>query len=136
MAFTDEEKTEILRFLRYPDWVALAQSVQLGYPAASEPMFLVVDSFKRLTPTAEEWVRRDLCECRAIECQLSTARSRFAVETVEGVKINQNETKKLREELVYWTRRLSDDLGVVPNPYSQGEYLGAAGGGINAKVVG
>jgi hypothetical protein len=135
MPFTDEEKTEILRFLRYPDWVSLAQSVQLGYPAASEPMYLVVDAFKRMTPTAEGKIRRDICELNAIECQLSQSRTRMVVTGVNGVKFNPSEPKQLLDLMTYWERRLADDLGVAPNPFSQGEYRGAGGaGGINAKV--
>lgn len=131
--FTDDEKAAILRFLGYPDVQSLASSVQLGYPAASQPMFLVVDSFRRLTPAARELVRRDLAELGCIEDQMSAARMRFQATELEGLKINPNETLKLRGELQYWTMRLEDDFGVKRNPYSTFGH-GGLPGGINAKV--
>jgi hypothetical protein len=136
MAFTEWEQARIKHFLSYPDFVSLSQSVQLGYPAASQPLFLVEDAFKRLTPQGEETVRRDLCECEAIEKQLSQARSRFKAVKVDKLEVNQSESDQLRRELTYWGKRLAGDLGVNTNPYSEFEYQGAGGGGINARVQG
>lgn len=48
--------------------------------------------------------------------------------------LNAGELGDLRELIGYWTKRLADGLGVVPNPYSQMEFAG--GGGVNAKVQG
>lgn len=135
MAFTAEEETDILRFLGYPDWQSLAQSVQLGYPAASQPLFLVRDSFKRMTHPAEQAIRAALCELRDIDCQLRDARKRLRASKVGEVVMNPDELPTLRGEWVYWQRRLADLLGVVPNPFSQLEWAGA-GGGINSKVEG
>lgn len=133
MAFTDDEKTRVLHFLGYPDWQSLASSIQLGYPASTQPLFLVRDSFDRLSPAGENSVRRDLCECEAIEGQLSDARSRMRATQIGEMKLNAQETAQLRGELQFWVKRLADDLGVFVNPYSQMDYLGM-GGGINAKV--
>lgn len=132
-AFTDEEKTEILRFLGYPDWVSLASSVQLGYPAASQPMFLIVDAFHRMSPPAREQIRRDVHELVCIERQMSDARTRFRATKLEGMTLNPNETRQLRAELEYWTMRLEDDFGVKRNPTSTFA-MGGMPGGINAKV--
>lgn len=135
MAFTTEEEARILHHLGYPDWVSLAQSIQLGYPAATQPLFLVRDSWNRLTPGGEASVRRDLCECEAIERQMSEARSRFRATRVGEITLNHAETSMLRTEYKVWQQRLADDLGVVVNPYSQQAYQGMPGG-IGAKVVG
>jgi hypothetical protein len=135
MLFTDEQKNRILHFLGYPEWKSLAQSIQLGYPAASQPLFLVYDSFVRIAPAAVPTVLADLCECESIEAQLRDARSRMKALRLGELQTNPQETAMLRKELVFWTRRLADDLGVVANPYSQIEYLGM-GGGMNAKVQG
>ena len=134
--FSDQEKARIKHFLSYPDWVALSQSIQLGYPAASQPAFLVDDAFQRLTQGGEESARRDLCECESIERQLSEARRRFKAVKLGNLEMNQNETGMLRRELVFWVLRLASDLGVVTNPYSAFEYQNAAGGGRNATVIG
>ncbi len=134
-AFNDEETTQIMRYLGYPDWSALAQSVQLGYPAASEPMFLAYDSLKRVTPTARAQVRRDVVELQCIEDQLSQARGRLGLSAAEGVKFNHGELRTLRTEYINWKRQLADDLGVPINPYALTEAYGFAGG-VNGKVIG
>ena len=134
MAFTKEEKGRVLHFLSYPDWTSLSPSIQLGYPAGSQPLFLVEDALHRLDEVGEESVRRDLCECEAIEKQLSEARSRFAATQLGKLHTNQNEPAMLRKELNFWTLRLASDLGVVQNPYGAFVYDGGMGGGYNARV--
>lgn len=131
--FTDDEKTEILRFLGYPDWISLASSIQLGFPAASQPMFLLVDSFNRISPTARARVREDVHELQCIERQMSDARQRMRATKLEGLEFNKTETMQLRQELQYWTMRLEDDFGVKRNPYSTFS-MGGMPGGLNAKV--
>lgn len=134
MALSDQETGRILHFLSYTNWKSLASSISLGYPAASQPLFLVFNAVKSLTQEGEAAVRRDLCECEEIECQLSDARKRFKASKLGELTMNPQETRMLREELVFWVRRLSDDLGVFPNPYSQMLVFGSGGGGINARV--
>lgn len=135
MAFTDDEKTRILRFLGYPDWQQLSQSIQLGFPAASQPLFLVFDSFNRMTPTAEERIRFDLCQCEAVENQMIDARSRLKASRIGDLHVDgARERRALVADLEYWTRRLADDLGVFPNPYAQTTVFGY-GGGRNAVVT-
>lgn len=131
--FTAAEKTEILRYLGYADWQSLASSVGLGYPSASQPMFIATDAMFRITDAGRDMVRRDLAELRCIEDQISSSRQRFAAVKIDGLEINQNETRKLREEKAHWTEQLADDLGCTANPYRQS---GGGGGGINARVIG
>lgn len=136
MAFSAEEQSRIKRFLSYPDWVALAQSIQLGYPAASQPLFLVEDAFRRLTPQGEASTRADLCECESVERQMSEARQRFKALKIGNIELNPRETAMLRKELLWWVTRLADDLGVVSNPYSQMMYEGIAQmGGVSGRAV-
>jgi hypothetical protein len=135
MAFTDQEKARIKHHLGYPDWSALSASIQLGFPAGSQPLFLVEQAFPRLTVGGEDSVRLDLCQCEAVENQLGEARGRFKAKRMGELQLNDMEPAQLREELVYWQQKLADDLGVVRNPYSQSAYEGIPGG-INAKVVG
>lgn len=133
--FTAAEETEILRFLGYPDWESLAQSIQLGFPATGQPLFLVRDSFKRISPTGRQKIRGYLCELQDIEAQMSQARGRFRALKVSDITPNPQEIMMLRSEYRFWQRRLADDLGVIPNPYSQLEFLGMPGG-MNARVGG
>lgn len=133
---SDAEVNRVLHFLGYTNWRQLAASIQLGFPGASQPLFLVYAAVKRLAEGGADSVRRDLCECESIEKQMSSARGRMKVVRLGEMTINQEETKQLRGELEFWVRRLADDLGVFPNPYSQMLTfgMGGSGGGINARV--
>ncbi len=136
MAFTADQKARVKHFLAYPDWQALASSIVLGFPAGSQQLFLVEDAFQRLTSGGEGSVLTDLCECEDIEVQMRTARGRLRARKVGNVEMNPDELSDLRRELGYWTLRLADDLGVIPDPYSQIIRQGMAGaGGVNAIVV-
>lgn len=123
-------------FLSFPSWLQLAQSIQLGVPAASQPGFLVESAFERIRPEARDSAREALGECECIQAQIKDARSRFKVLEVGEIKLNPGESDKLRTELLWWVTRLADVLGVVTNPYAQMIYNGIANiGGINARVV-
>lgn len=137
MAFTELEKARIRHHLGYPSFASLAQAIQLGYPAVSQPLFLVDDSFHRVTLEGEDAARRDLCECESIERQMSEARSRYKALELGDLKVNTEERNMLRNDLVYWRQQLASDLMVVINPNAPREYYGAMGGGtVNAVVMG
>lgn len=135
--FTEREKARIRHFLGYPSFASLASSIQLGFPAVSQPLFLVDDTFQRLTPEGAEAVKRDLCECEAIELQMSQARSRFKAAKLGDLEVNQEERLQLRSELMYWRNLLASDMGCPINPNASSEYYGSIGAGsVNARVVG
>ncbi len=137
MAFTEMEKARIRHHLGYPSFASLAQAIQLGYPAVSQPLFLVDDSFGRVTLEGEDAARRDLCECESCEKQMSEARTRFKALKLADLEVNLEETNMLRRELTYWRQQLASDLMVVVNPNAPREYYGAMGAGsINATVTG
>lgn len=137
MSFTDNEKSRVLHFLAYPDWVSLSGSIQLGFPAASQPLFLVEDAFQRLTPGGEESTRKNLCECESIELQMSDARSRLRARKVGNIEMNPDELMMLKQELTFWSIRLADDLGVISDPYAQAAHAGLASiGGVSGRSVG
>lgn len=137
MTLTDQERDRVLHFLGYPAWAQLAASIQLGFPMASQPLFLVYNAIIRLTDGGSDSVRRDLCECEAIESQLRDARSRFKATSLGELTLNAAEPAMLRKELAFWTKRLADDLGVNVNPYSQMSFQGGVGGGgVFGKVSG
>lgn len=137
MAFTEFERARIRHHLGYPSFASLAQAIQLGYPAASQPLFLVDDSFQRVTLEGEDAARRDLCECESCEKQMSEARTRFKAVQLGDLQVNLEETRMLRVELNYWRQQLASDLMVVVNPNAPREYYGAmSAGGVNATVTG
>lgn len=131
---TQDERDACLRFLGYPNWANLAQSIQLGFPAASQPLFLVFDSFDRIRPESRARLRQDLCRALEVEAQIAQSNSRIKTSKVGEVTIREDEFEELTTRLVYWTKRIADTLGVVPNPYSQMDYSGMPGG-INAVRV-
>jgi len=132
--FTDEETADVMRFLGYPNWKAMSQSIQLGYPAATQPMFLVMDSLPRLAESSRPAVRETLCQLRSTDAQIGTARGRMKTIRVGDVAMNVSEARQLREEYVYWQKKLADLLGVFVNPCSS--LAGGMPGGINARVSG
>ena len=129
-----EERSRCKHFLEFPDWESLAYSIQLGFPASSQPLFLMEGAFDRVTNAALESVRKDLCQLESIERQLGEARTRLPAEQLGNLKVNMKELPMLRRELVWWALVLANDLGVGPNPFSAMEILGGAGG-RNATVV-
>ena len=136
MSFTPPEQSRIKHFFSYPDWTMLAASIQLGFPAGSQPLFLVEQAFQRLTEGGEVSVRKDLCECESIEAQMSEARKRFKASKLGNLTINHEEIPMLRREMNYWVLRMASDLGVVTNPYAMFEYDNVVGGGgANARVM-
>lgn len=137
MAFTEFEKARIRHHLGYPSFASVAQSIQLGYPAVSQPLFLVNDAFIRVTLEGEDAARKDLCQCEDIEAQLSSARTRFKATQLGELVVNRDEPFQLRQELRYWREMLASDLGVVINPNAPSTYYGAMNaGGVNATVQG
>lgn len=134
MAFTKHEKTRIAHFLGYAHMSQLSASIQLGVPAGSQFLFVYEDALTRLFPEAEETVRKDLCQCEAIEAQMGDARSRYKASAVGELKMNPLERIMLMQDLEFWTDRLSTDVGAPRNPYASN--AGYAPGGRNAVVVG
>lgn len=131
---TDDERDGVLRFLGYPNWAALAGSIQLGYPAASQPLYLVFDGFTRIRPESRARLREDLCRCLALEAQIASSAARVKTSKVGEVEMRSDEFEELTKRLDFFTKRLADTLGVVPN---QASVMGSGGmpGGINATVI-
>lgn len=136
MAFTDQEKARVLHHLGYPSFQSLSNGLQLGFPAGAQPLFLVEQSFQRLSPGGEDSVREDLCQCEDIERQMMSSRGRMKTTEVGEVKLNPREPMQLRQELAYWRTKLADDLGASFNPYSNAAMGGEGGGGVNGTVTG
>lgn len=132
MAFTDHQKSRIKHFLKYPDWQSLSNGIGLGIPAGYQSMFLVEQSFQRLTSGGEQSVLVDLENLECIEKQITSARSRMKATSIGDLKVNPQEVQALTGELEEWRQRLSDDLGAPVNPYT----MESRSGGINARVIG
>jgi hypothetical protein len=129
-ALTPTEEAKALRYLGYPNWSALAASYQLGYPAPSQPEYLVRDSFVRINDEGLAQVRIDLCQLDSIQAQIAEARGRMKASKIGNLTINQDEIPQLRREFNEWKAQLATDLGVYRNPYDQT----GRSGGRNAAV--
>lgn len=132
MALTIEEQAKILRYLGYANWENLAQSFQLGFPALSQPEFLVRQAFLLISEESLNLVRQDLQQLECIEAQRIDARKRFKALKLGDLQINTEEIDLLEAEDKRWKNQLADDLGVYTNPFSR---RNNALGGINARVV-
>jgi hypothetical protein len=119
MPLTEQEQAECLRFLGYPNWQDLASSFQLGYPAPSDPEYLIRDAFVRINEQGIQLVRYDLENLRCIEAQISDL-SRLKADQVGNLRMNKTEFSDLQRRLMYWTGKLQDDLGGYTNPFSHG----------------
>ena len=130
MSLTSTEEAECLRFLDYANWADVAGSFQLGFPATSQPEFLIRDAFTRINEQGIELVRKDLCALNAIEAQIGDT-SRLKAAKLGDLTLNENEFGDLRMRLTYWLGKLASDLGGYPNPFGAG---GDLAGGRNARV--
>jgi len=133
MTFDANQRSRIKHFLKYPDWQSMSNGVQMGMPAGAQAMYLVEQSFERLTSAGEASVLSDLEQCEACECQITDARKRVKARTIGSIATNRDELTQLKQELEEWRQRLSDDLGAPINPYTLQNPFGASGG-INARV--
>ena len=114
---TEEEKARIRYHLGYLQTDPVA-SIQLGFPRASQTMFLVEAAMNRIPDTAIALVRSCVARCDATEQRLFECQERMAATRVDEVDLNENEPTMLRTEYRYWVQKLSDQLGAPINPYS------------------
>ena len=117
MPLTAQEQARIRDVLGYLN-VTAAASIQLGFPRASQALFLVQASMGRVLPEAEDIIRKHLGECDRLDAELSAARSRLKAESLGELHLNPKELGDLRREQRYWAGRLADALGVPLNIYA------------------
>lgn len=130
MPLTQQEQARIRDYLGYLN-VSSAASIQLGFPRASQPLFLVQAAMDRVLPEAEDIVRKHLTELDKLESEVSGARRRLKATSVGEITLNAQELNALKKEQRYWAVRLADSLGVPLNAYSERW----SSGGPNLRVV-
>ena len=121
---TAEEKDNIRYHLGY--LVANPTgSIQLGLPAASQPLFVVEQQLNRIPTTSIGRVRRMLAELDSIEDQMSDARVRMQAAKLGEITLRLPgekatvETDALEEEYDRWGNRLANILGAPYYPYAK-----------------
>lgn len=115
---SDEEKARIRYHMGYLQTDPVT-SIQLGVPAASQPMFLVEGQMNRIPTTAIGYIRRCLAVMDNIDNRLIDALDRLQARKVEGIELREDETDALEREYYRWAQRLSDNIGAPLNPYSE-----------------
>lgn len=129
---SEQEKNSIRHHTGYLV-VAAVTSIQLGFPRASQPMFLLESALNSLPETAVGQIRKYVAILDQLENQLVDAVSRFAAQKVGEITLRDNETDMIEGEYSRWAKRLADDLGIPLNIYSE-RFRGGSGGKASLNV--
>lgn len=132
MALTTEEKQRVRYHLGYGA-VQPAAALTFGMVTPYQTAYLVESAMELVLPVAESKVRQIIDVMDGIECRLIDAQTRFAAESIDQLKMRDNEPQKLEEEYRRWGFRLADVLSVPVYPYST-RYFPAVGAATNVPV--
>jgi len=122
ITLSEADRARVRHHLGYLN-VEPAASIQLGFPSASQWLFTVEISMDRIIPEAVGMIHKYLNILDSIELQMVDELACLKVQQIEQLKLrNSNEEPNiedlLEQEYLRWVKRLADDLGVEPNPYS------------------
>ncbi len=123
-SLTESDKERVRYHLGYLN-VDPAASIALGFPAATEPGFLVERAMNRINSAyAVARVQRILAILDSIEAQMTDALIRLQAVKVDEITIRNSrdevvEQDELEHEYRRWGRRLANQLGVPVNPLSE-----------------
>lgn len=140
IALSDSDKERIRYHLGYLNVEPVA-SIQLGFPRASQPQFLVEASMERLLPETVMRIQKILSYLDCIEDQQFDANKRLKAQQLGELKLrntNDESTEQdlLEEEYFRWASRLADNLGVPLNAYAERFRRFTFGGGVSIPVSG
>lgn len=129
----EEEKVRIRHHLGYLN-VQPASAIQLGFPRASQPQFLVESAMNNILVSAVGQIRKYISILDNIEDRLVGALDRLEASKLSEITLRADEHDALEREYYRWAQRLADDLGVPLNVYSERFRRGAAGGSLSVPV--
>ena len=132
--FSEEEKNRIRHHLGYLVTEPVS-SIQLGFPRASQSMFLVEASMNRVPEAAAGQIRQYVAILDGIEAQLIEGQLYLVASKLGEIDIRPDHLDRLAGEYKRWAQVLADDLGVPLNAYS--ERFRMSGGGpmpLNMRV--
>ncbi len=114
-------------------------SIQLGFPAASQPQFLVEIAMDRLIPEVVGIVQKDLAILDGLEDLMVQSFRTDKVQQLGELKLRNsneepNEHDLLERKYLYWAGVLADDLGVDFNPFSR-RFRAMTAGMINIPIA-
>ncbi len=135
-ALTEEQKERCRYFLGYLG-VSNAPSMQLGIPRPLQTVFLLEDALSLLTNQYS--VQRVTCileTLEALEKKMAASTTYLAADRVGSLQLhplrNQGKlyTDSLEKEVLRWSKRLADVLGVPPYAYSSRFRKSGPGSGV------
>lgn len=127
------ERARCKYHLGYPN-IAAFNSIQLGFIAVSQSLFLVERAMDNLLDEAIPIFREHIMRLDEINNQIDDARSRMRASEVDEIKLNPEEVYMLRREYKAWATSLADLLGSPINAYSEKFNTGFGGGPLNVPV--
>lgn len=107
-------------------------TIQLGFPRAAQPQFLLETAMNSIPVEAIGQIRKYLDILDRVEGLLVEAQERLAANRLGEIDLREDEPGQLEREYARWAKRLADDLGIPLNPYSE---RFRAGGMITAVPV-
>lgn len=115
----------------------LGPSINLGIPAANQPMFIISWAEENLSDTSGFWpamVNDILAKLDATRQQIFDAQTRLAASKAGSVEMNINEIDRLKEQYLYWGGELCNVFGSPRNPYAY-NFPALGGTTINIPVM-
>ena len=117
VTLTEEEKSRVRYHLGIPQTFPVA-SIILGFPASSQPAFLVEHALELIPATAISVIRALIAKCDATDNGVYESQDRLVAKTVDEVDLNPDEAVLRRREYRYWVQKLADNLGVPYNAFA------------------
>lgn len=129
-----QERARIRMHLGYPS-VSANAAIALGFPAFTQPLFLVENGMDLLLDEAIPLVRQRVAILDDIERQIDESRSRMRAEKVGDITMRADEAQALRNEYIQQVRMLSDLLGCPMNMNAARFASGFGLASVNSRVV-
>lgn len=134
---TEAEKVCARDHLGYANFTSQS-TFSLGIPAALQTTFMVEGAFTKILPQAEARFRQILARLDGIECQIEANTENVEASKIGEIELRPDAFRQLMIRYAYWQGKLSNMLGVLPNPFDFRPWLGSGyngGGGINVGVI-
>lgn len=122
---SEQDRARVRHHLGYLNVQPVA-TIQLGFPAASQPQFLVELAMDRVMDAAVDIILRDLNTLDEIECRQIDSLKRLKVQALGELKLRNsneepNEHDLLAQTYEFWKKKLANDLGVPVNPFAEAQ---------------
>jgi len=135
---TEQDKEAVRYHLGFFN-VDPSASITLGFPAGTEPMFLVERAMNRISSQyAISRIKKILVHLEFLEESMMGATQRLQALQVDEIKIRNSrdevtEQDELEHEYNRWAHRLAESMGVPLNPMSR--RFGGAGPVTSIRVA-